>query len=400
MNKIFISYSRKDIVFTRKLYSHLIKDGFKCFLDVESIKPGENWVQSLEWAINESNLIVVVLSPAYCKSQWSLLERTASMATDPTGLAKRICPVLSKTCEEYLPPFLKAIAWVDMSTPRRFEKNYPRLYRALKGQPSNEDLCEGIRRRFGLREVVLVKSVVASKLYEALGQAGATYLLDNIVERSRVGFACANTVFNIVKALPMFSRRMDIYPISFNVDPDIFNVMSPYAALIEMCHKNPQARAYNIPVPAFFCSEKEKKLVYSRSDVASLISAAHNPNIAFFSTGDLGPGSSFGVATPYICEHINPDFSLKDLLRQDACGEINLYPFDKHGNPVDHPVVRLLSCMSLERIRELAKIADRHMVLVAGGQHKSKALLGALRGGYLNVLITDTNSAKFLLTQE
>ena len=37
------------------------------------------------------------------------------------------------------------------------------------------------------------------------------------------------------------------------------------------------------------------------------------------------------------------------------------------------------------------------MVGVAGGKEKVAAILGALRGGYLNVLITDTVTAQAVL---
>lgn len=48
--------------------------------------------------------------------------------------------------------------------------------------------------------------------------------------------------------------------------------------------------------------------------------------------------------------------------------------------------------ISLERLRALDRVVG-----VAGGEEKVAAILGALRGGYLNVLITDSVTAQAVL---
>jgi lsr operon transcriptional repressor len=49
-------------------------------------------------------------------------------------------------------------------------------------------------------------------------------------------------------------------------------------------------------------------------------------------------------------------------------------------------------------LSELAQIPK--VVGVAGGQHKAEAILGALRGGYLDVLVTNELTALRLLALE
>jgi deoxyribonucleoside regulator len=49
--------------------------------------------------------------------------------------------------------------------------------------------------------------------------------------------------------------------------------------------------------------------------------------------------------------------------------------------------------MSLEQIRKVPR-----SVAVAGGQHKLPALRGCLRGGLVNVLVTDCFTAQAILT--
>ena len=42
-------------------------------------------------------------------------------------------------------------------------------------------------------------------------------------------------------------------------------------------------------------------------------------------------------------------------------------------------------------------IRDRNVICVAGLEMKAEAILGAVRGGYINTLITDEEAAKAVL---
>ncbi len=104
MAKIFLSYSRKDQAFVEELYRRLTRDGVECFFDKESIQWGDNFVLALEKGIDECEYIVPVLSPEFCASEWSQMERTSAMLEDPAGLSRRVRPLLRR--ESDLPRFL------------------------------------------------------------------------------------------------------------------------------------------------------------------------------------------------------------------------------------------------------------------------------------------------------
>jgi DNA-binding transcriptional regulator LsrR (DeoR family) len=50
-----------------------------------------------------------------------------------------------------------------------------------------------------------------------------------------------------------------------------------------------------------------------------------------------------------------------------------------------------------ERLRALSRRGDRYVIAVAGGRSKIDAVRGALRGGFINVLVTDEDCASGLL---
>ena len=133
MNRVFLSYSHKDEDFVKKLYRRLTRDGVTCFFDKESIAWGTNWVIALEKGIDVCEVIILVLSPDFCQSEWARLERTSSIADDPEGVKRKLRPLLLEPCDDTLPRFLKQIQKIDVSSPEKFEEVYPKICHELGG---------------------------------------------------------------------------------------------------------------------------------------------------------------------------------------------------------------------------------------------------------------------------
>ena len=82
---------------------------------------------------------------------------------------------------------------------------------------------------------------------------------------------------------------------------------------------------------------------------------------------------------------------LRELSRLGAVGDICLHFFDATGRAVESSFDARVIGITLAQLR-----AVRRVVAVAGGRRKWRALQGALRGGLIDVLITDQFTAGFL----
>jgi DNA-binding transcriptional regulator LsrR (DeoR family) len=82
------------------------------------------------------------------------------------------------------------------------------------------------------------------------------------------------------------------------------------------------------------------------------------------------------------------------LQERGAVGDICLRFFDPDGNPVITPLNERVISLKLEQLRRA-----RRSVGVAGGPRKVNAIRGAIKGGWINVLITDHLTAHRLMTQ-
>src|SRR5271170_4467016 len=132
---VFLSHSSRDKEFVKELYRRLTRDGVRCFFDIESIGWGDNWVRALERAIKECRDIVFVLSPDFCNSEWVEVERTSTIAGDPSGLKRKVRPLMLHPCRDLptFPLFLLPVHTIDVSTNTAFEESYPRICAALGG---------------------------------------------------------------------------------------------------------------------------------------------------------------------------------------------------------------------------------------------------------------------------
>jgi hypothetical protein len=94
------------------------------------------------------------------------------------------------------------------------------------------------------------------------------------------------------------------------------------------------------------------------------------------------------LRTGYVDHTILEEFTVRG-----AVGDIALRYFDENGDTT--PFQDFNDRVAGISLAALKKIPRR--VGVAGGRHKKDAVLGAIRGGFINVLITDIDCAENLL---
>ena len=86
---------------------------------------------------------------------------------------------------------------------------------------------------------------------------------------------------------------------------------------------------------------------------------------------------------------------VRDLREQGVAGDILGQFFDADGKVADVPIHDRRIGIDLSDLKYIPKVVG-----VAGGLHKVPAILGALRGGFLDVLVTNELAAVRLLELE
>jgi len=118
MQKIFISYSRKDIDFARKLAGDLESAGYDVWWDITDLQGGDDWIRTIPNAIASSQFVIVVLTPNSIESEWVEKEYTQALS-----LRKKIIPIMLAPTS--IPFALNTINFVNFATgeyPNNFKK--------------------------------------------------------------------------------------------------------------------------------------------------------------------------------------------------------------------------------------------------------------------------------------
>lgn len=131
-NKVFISHSSLDKPFVRELMKALAQENIDSWLDENEILVGDNIREKVTSAINDSQALIIVLSPSSAKSEWVKYEIAQYIAAKEN---RRIIPVLVGASVYDLPdPYkeLQGLLYLDFSDEDCFDENIRRLSAALR----------------------------------------------------------------------------------------------------------------------------------------------------------------------------------------------------------------------------------------------------------------------------
>jgi TIR domain len=90
--RVFISHSSKDTSVARQLARRLSEAGLKVWLPEDEILPGDNWAKKVGQALEESELMVVLVTPHAFESEW--LKEEIQYALTAEQYKGRLIPVL------------------------------------------------------------------------------------------------------------------------------------------------------------------------------------------------------------------------------------------------------------------------------------------------------------------
>jgi hypothetical protein len=108
MPDIFISYSHEDQDVARTLIQELGTQSVAGWMDATDIWSGDAVNDKILRALNDSSVVIVLISPDALQSEFVNLEVGAALA-----LGKRILPILVKNLGKRIPPPFRHLALVD-----------------------------------------------------------------------------------------------------------------------------------------------------------------------------------------------------------------------------------------------------------------------------------------------
>jgi len=128
MTDVFISYSRRDKVFTQKLYEALKAVNREVWAHWDSIPASSDWDAEIKEGIEKTESVLFLLSPEWIKSNECRKELNHAVT-----MGKRLLPILYIMPDQgqEVPPELGKINWVYMRDTDDFDKAFQTLCSAM-----------------------------------------------------------------------------------------------------------------------------------------------------------------------------------------------------------------------------------------------------------------------------
>ncbi|MHB9094367.1 MAG: sugar-binding transcriptional regulator [Eubacteriales bacterium] len=250
------------------------------------------------------------------------------------------------------------------------------------------DLEESLKAHFNLKKVFVVPMIIdhPDAVRNDLGIAVAGFLKEIITDGEIIGVSWGTTLPYVTHNMGIIPKqRITVVQLNGGVAKNYLSTQS--GAIVEGFVQAFNAVPYMLPVPAIVDSVDLAAAIAADSNVKQTLDLARQARIALFGIGRAS-NESILVKAGYFCQG-----EYEDLLNKGAMGDICSRYFKIDGSIADTELYNRTVGISLE---ELA-VKD-YSIAVANGEEKAEAILGALRGGYVNTLFIDECAARKCLS--
>jgi len=254
------------------------------------------------------------------------------------------------------------------------------------------ELEETLVKKFGLQDAIVVDSLEDNErmIQRDLGAATAYYLESAIRPHEIIGISSwSATLLAMVDALHPAPRKPGVKVVQIlggvgnpSVEAHATRLTSRMAQLVK-------GEAIYLPVSGVLATEAARDILVADEVVQQAIRLFDHVTTALVGIGAIDP-------SPLLAQSGNIFAPQElDLLRQEkAVGDILLRFFDQNGKLVETGLEKRVISMSLEQLSKVSRAVG-----VAGGSRKYGAILGALRGHWINILVTDHFTASRLVKE-
>jgi len=246
------------------------------------------------------------------------------------------------------------------------------------------DNCTQMERQFeklfSLKEALIIFGKNRSKesLFNEVTRIAAQYLLEKVQDGDIFGVSWGRTLRQMVDCIDLSRKKVEIVQMLGNVgsnDVSADEIVRKLSAIFNGKH-------YFLPAPAIVDSEEIKNSIISDSTITQVFEKIKRVTIAMVGIGNLSKESGFVVSGYF------NDNDLKVLKKIGAVGDMCGIFFNKNGRVCNTYFNRRVVGINMEQLRKIP-----HVIGVVSGPQKAMAILGALRSGVLDVLITDEITA-------
>lgn len=245
------------------------------------------------------------------------------------------------------------------------------------------DLNEELKERFNLHKAIVVPE--SSNWKRDIARAAASYLIRVLSPGAVLGVSWGSSLGEVVNSLkPQQRIGVEVVQLlgSFRNSSCLDNSMELAHRLSEMLGGSLRL----LPAPGIVSDALVREALIRDDTISAALESAKHADVALLGIGTTEPDSGLvrlGAVTPE---------QVLEIKNAGAVGEICCRLYDINGNTCAREFDQKVLSVTLDQLHNI-----KYRIGVAGGPQKIAAILGAIRGGHINVLATDEVTAKAIL---
>lgn len=243
--------------------------------------------------------------------------------------------------------------------------------------------------RFNLKECIVMDNKVLpyDETISSLGKFGAEYLDSIISEDSIIGLLWGKTIFNVVKHLKP-KRKLPITAVQVIGSAAKDDTLTDAPELIRKVASIYGGKYKYLYAPLYIDNDYGRKILMQEPIINDTLYLASKADIILTGIGTVDAVFSSTLWANYLSRSKHYEFSA-----QKATGCVYGYLYDAKGNELDVDINKKVIGLDVDAFKQA-----NYIIGIAAGKFKAEAILGALRGKFINVLITDDATAYKVLS--
>ena len=232
--------------------------------------------------------------------------------------------------------------------------------------------------RFGLKDAFVIPTPLdSSAINQSIAQGAAHYVSDHLREDGYLNIGYGDTVSSMLGFLAK-NREESLNVVSLTGGVSYY--LPSVGTTAYSMH------LFLTPSPLVVSSRQVRDALLDEKSLQDVSTMTEYADMSV-----VGIGAAVEGAT-VLRNGILNEGELTVLKMQGAVGDVLNHFMDKDGNLIQTEIEDRVISTDLDKLRQL-----KNVVGVAGGKDKVSAIKAVLNGGYLNVLITDSDTAAELL---
>lgn len=254
------------------------------------------------------------------------------------------------------------------------------------GLPTNTQLEEAIKTKYGLTEVIVSMATASMDPLESLIRSAALYIDLIVSPGSVMGIAGGRTITKMIPhlKLPAIKKKNDLQVVQVAGGFLNFTTHNPFSILHEFTNRF-EAQGYVLMTPIYVPSEdfKNEKMIKYYHEMASIWKTC---TICIGGVGTIGENSVL-----YLEKTVN-DLQMNELVQMGAVGDLFGRWFDESGEYLDCELNRNVVSIPPEIMIQIPK-----RVMVTGAIDRIPAIKALLNNHVFNICITTEDVARELI---